>query len=83
MNKYKQQKQQSLAESKLQRLVEFNLRLRRELDFPRIRISEASDSLIRYCRNTRDFLVPSVWGSVDRRDDPYASASSSCNCYIL
>ncbi|CAI2191563.1 17074_t:CDS:2, partial [Funneliformis geosporum] len=29
-------------------------------------------SLIRYCKNTRDFLVPSVWGPVDKRDDPYA-----------
>ncbi|CAG8522409.1 2561_t:CDS:2, partial [Scutellospora calospora] len=25
--------------------------------------------------NTRDYLVPSVWGSVDKRDDPYASAA--------
>ncbi|RIB13086.1 guanine nucleotide-binding protein subunit gamma [Gigaspora rosea] len=83
MNKYKQHKQLSLAESKLQRLVDYNQRLRRELDQPRVRVSEASASLIRYCRNTRDFLVPSVWGSVDRRDDPYASTSSTCNCYIL
>ncbi|KAF0547899.1 guanine nucleotide-binding protein subunit gamma [Gigaspora margarita] len=83
MNKYKQHKQLSLAESKLQRLVDYNQRLRRELDQPRVRVSEASASLIRYCRNTRDFLVPSVWGSVDRRDDPYASTSGTCNCYIL
>ncbi|CAG8671887.1 6287_t:CDS:1, partial [Cetraspora pellucida] len=40
MNRYKQL---SLAESKLQRLVELNQRLRRELDHPRIRVSEASN----------------------------------------
>ncbi|CAG8682119.1 15466_t:CDS:2, partial [Cetraspora pellucida] len=74
MNRYKQQ---SLAESKLQRLVELNQRLRRELDHPRIRVSEASN------RNTRDFLVPSVWGSVDRRDDPYASSNIFNNTNFL
>ncbi|CAG8512369.1 31147_t:CDS:2, partial [Racocetra persica] len=60
------QKQQSLADVKLRRLVDFNQRLREDLDRPRVRVSEASN------RNTRDFLVPSVWGPVDRRDDPYA-----------
>ena len=34
-------------------------------------------SLIRYCKTTRDPLVPSVWGPVDKKDDPYTMASAS------
>ncbi|CAG8700329.1 19419_t:CDS:2, partial [Gigaspora rosea] len=66
------QKQQSMADIKLRRLVELNQRLREDLDRPRVRVSEASN------RNTRDFLVPSVWGPVDRRDDPYAPSGGGC-----
>ncbi|RIB29552.1 G-protein gamma subunit [Gigaspora rosea] len=77
------QKQQSMADIKLRRLVELNQRLREDLDRPRVRVSEASNSLILYCRNTRDFLVPSVWGPVDRRDDPYAPSGGGCICIVM
>lgn len=80
-------KKQSMNDLKLRRLNELNLRLREDLDRPRIKVSEASmrfvildpyslpkrkmacvdmdlDSLISYCNNTKDFMVPSIWGPV-------------------
>ncbi|RHZ80664.1 hypothetical protein Glove_134g197 [Diversispora epigaea] len=77
------QKQHSMSELKLRRLVELNQRLREDLDRSRVRVSEASASLIAYCRGTRDYLVPSVWGPVDKRDDPYAPNGGNCNCIIM
>lgn len=35
-----------------------------------------SHSLIRYCKTTRDYLCPSVWGPVEKGADPYANQSS-------
>ncbi|KAL9595018.1 MAG: hypothetical protein Q9179_005153, partial [Wetmoreana sp. 5 TL-2023] len=55
-------KKQSMADLKLRRLNELNSRLREDLERPRIRVSEASMSLIQYCQNTKDFMVPSIWG---------------------
>ncbi|CAG8589499.1 2673_t:CDS:2 [Diversispora eburnea] len=74
---HRQQKQHSMSELKLRRLVELNQRLREDLDRSRVRVSEAS------ARDTRDFLVPSVWGPVDKRDDPYAPNGGNCNCIIM
>ena len=48
---------QSMSELKLRRLVEHNQRLREDLSRPRIKVSEASASLIRYCKTTTDHLV--------------------------
>ncbi|CAF9909252.1 MAG: hypothetical protein ALECFALPRED_005428 [Alectoria fallacina] len=56
-------KKQSMADLKLRRLNELNSRLREDLERPRIKVSEASMSLIQYCTNTKDFMVPSMWGS--------------------
>ncbi|EEB94223.1 guanine nucleotide-binding protein subunit gamma [Moniliophthora roreri MCA 2997] len=69
---------QSMSELKLRRLLEHNQRLREDLARPRIRVSEASASLIRYCKTTKDHLVPSVWGPVGRAEDPYAPQGSKC-----
>ena len=44
-------------ELKLQRLLEHNQRLREDLGRPRVRVSEGSASLIRYCQTTTDHLV--------------------------
>ncbi|KAH9848873.1 G-protein gamma subunit [Lenzites betulinus] len=68
---------QSMSELKLRRLTEHNQRLREDLARPRIRVSEASASLIRYCKTTKDPLVPSVWGPVPRADDPYQNQSAA------
>ncbi|KAI0636440.1 hypothetical protein C8Q77DRAFT_501900 [Trametes polyzona] len=48
---------QSMSELKLRRLTEHNQRLREDLARPRIRVSEASRSLINYCKSTPDHLV--------------------------
>ncbi|CEH15648.1 g-protein gamma subunit [Ceraceosorus bombacis] len=74
---------QSMSELKLRRLAEHNQRLREDLDRPRVRVSEASASLIRYCKSTRDCLVPSVWGTLDKKEDPYAPGGGGCNCVVL
>jgi hypothetical protein len=46
-----------MSELKLRRLLEHNTRLREDLGRPRIRVSEASASIIRYCKTTTDHLV--------------------------
>jgi guanine nucleotide-binding protein subunit gamma len=46
-----------MSELKLRRLIEHNQRLREDLGRPRIRVSEASASIIRYCKTTTDHLV--------------------------
>jgi len=76
-------KKQSMAELKLRRLNELNLRLKEDLDRPRVKVAEASMSLINYCNNTRDFMVPSVWGQVDKREDPYAPQQSGGCCTVM
>ncbi|KAJ3514085.1 hypothetical protein NMY22_g14851 [Coprinellus aureogranulatus] len=48
--------QQSMSELKLRRLMEHNQRLREDLARPRVKVSEASASLIRYCKQTKDHL---------------------------
>ena len=36
-------------------------------------------SLVRYCKTTRDPLVPSIWGQTE---DPYASPDKGCECIL-
>jgi len=79
------QGKQSMSELKLRRLTEHNLRLREDLDRPRVRVSEAAQSLIRYCSQNKDYLVPSVWGPVDKAADPYvqqATGGGGC-CTVM
>ncbi|PGH18620.1 hypothetical protein AJ79_00399 [Helicocarpus griseus UAMH5409] len=76
-------KKQNMAELKLRRLNELNIRLKEDLERPRVKVSDASMSLINYCNNTRDFMVPSVWGQIDKREDPYAPQQSGGCCMIM
>jgi len=70
-----------MSDLKLRRLVEHNQRLREDLARPRVKVSEASASLIRYCKTTKDHLVPSVWGPVGKSDDPYGQkGNGTCSC---
>lgn len=57
---------QSMSELKLRRLLEHNQRLREDLGRPRIRVSEASASLIRYCKTTTDHLVSPLSQSISQ-----------------
>jgi len=72
-----------MSELKLRRLLEHNQRLREDLARPRVKVSEASASLIQYCKTTKDHLVPSVWGPVGRADDPYGQQGGGCQCCSL
>ncbi|KAL1407557.1 Guanine nucleotide-binding protein subunit gamma [Vanrija albida] len=72
----------SMAELRLRRLVEHNQRLREDLMRPRIRVSEASLSLIHFCTSTSDPLLPSVWGEHKKGEDPYAAPEESC-CSVM
>ncbi|CDS04899.1 hypothetical protein LRAMOSA07429 [Lichtheimia ramosa] len=78
-----QRKPQNLSEAKLNRLLEYNQRLRELLDIPRITVSEASTRLIDYCQDTRDPMLPSVWGPIDKKDDPFAPNSSGGCCSVM
>ncbi|EXJ74251.1 hypothetical protein Z517_02890 [Fonsecaea pedrosoi CBS 271.37] len=78
-------KKQSMADLKLRRLQELNSRLKEDLERPRVKVAEASMSLINYCNQTRDYMVPSVWGQVDRKEDPYnpqSGGSEGC-CTVM
>ncbi|KAL2074515.1 hypothetical protein VTL71DRAFT_8293 [Oculimacula yallundae] len=74
---------QSMADLKLRRLTELNTRLREDLERDRIPVSAASKSIISYTNSTKDFMVPSVWGTVDKKDDPYAPQQSGGCCVVM
>ncbi|KAL7751731.1 Guanine nucleotide-binding protein subunit gamma [Sorochytrium milnesiophthora] len=67
-----------MSELKLKKLLELNNRLKEQLDMPRLTVSDASQSLIKYVKTTKDFLVPSVWGTVDKKEDPYGPVGGPC-----
>ncbi|KAI8800470.1 G-protein gamma-like domain-containing protein [Cladochytrium replicatum] len=74
-----------MLEQKLRRLIEHSMRLREQLDIRRITVSEASNSLVTFVTSTPDPLLPSVWGPVDKKDDPFAAPSGGCGdgCMVL
>ncbi|KAA8568393.1 hypothetical protein EYC84_007427 [Monilinia fructicola] len=69
--------------SKLRRLTELNNRLREDLERERIPVSQAAKSIIQYTSQTKDFMVPSIWGTVDKKDDPYAPQQSGGCCLVM
>ncbi|KAJ1500085.1 Guanine nucleotide-binding protein subunit gamma 1 [Coelomomyces lativittatus] len=73
-----------MSELKLKKLKELNARLQEHLDMPRLTLSKASQQLIDYVKSTKDYLVPSVWGTIDKKEDPYGPVGGPCsNCTIL
>ncbi|KAH8550681.1 G-protein gamma subunit [Umbelopsis sp. PMI_123] len=76
-------KTQNLSEAKLKRILEYNERQKQQLDIPRVAVSEASKSLIAYCKEVRDPLVPSVWGPVPKSEDPFTSSSTKNGCCTI
>ncbi|KAI8915853.1 G-protein gamma-like domain-containing protein [Gorgonomyces haynaldii] len=67
-----------MSELKLRKLMEHTQRLKEQLDLPRIKVSEAGATLISYVNSTKDPLVPSVWGPVDKKDDPFQATGGGC-----
>lgn len=43
----------------------------------------AFGSLIQYTKATKDYMVPSMWGPVDKKDDPYAPAANTGCCIVM
>jgi len=77
-------RKQSMAELKLRRLQELVQRLREDLDRRRIPVSEAAADLINYTRKEpKDWMVPSVWGHIDKRDNPYEQQQSAGCCSVM
>ncbi|ORX53604.1 G-protein gamma subunit [Hesseltinella vesiculosa] len=74
---------QNIAEAKLKRLLEYNSRLREQLDVQRITVSEASNGLISFCKSTKDPMLPSVWGPIDKKDDPFAPTNGGGCCAVM
>ncbi|CEP16748.1 hypothetical protein [Parasitella parasitica] len=73
---------QTVSEAKLKRILESNKKLKRQLDIPRVPVSEASRSLIDYCQSTPDLMLPSIWGNKD--SDPLAEPVNKCaSCQIM
>ncbi|KAJ2725834.1 hypothetical protein GGI07_001041 [Coemansia sp. Benny D115] len=71
-----------MSEHRLRKLVEYNSRLREQLELPRVPVSQASEALIAYTQNTKDFLLPSIWGPPSQ--DPFASQSGGgCGCSVM
>ena len=51
---------------------------------PRNPVNQRTRSLIKYCKTTKDYLIPSVWGTVSKAEDPYApQAKEGCQCIIM
>ncbi|KAI7897755.1 uncharacterized protein BX663DRAFT_294572 [Cokeromyces recurvatus] len=59
-------KSYNISEAKLKRILEYNERLKEQLDLPRIPVSEAA---------SRDPLLPLTWGPVSKDEDPFAPAA--------
>jgi len=77
-------RKQSMAELKLRRLQELVARLREDLERRRIPVSEAAADLINHTRREpKDWMVPSVWGYIDKREDPYNQQQSAVCCAIM
>ncbi|KHJ32926.1 putative guanine nucleotide-binding protein gamma subunit [Erysiphe necator] len=74
---------QSMADLKLRRLTELNTRLREDLERERIPVSQAAKSILNYTNSTKDYMVPSIWGSVDKKDDPYTPQQSGGCCVVM
>ncbi|KAK6355226.1 hypothetical protein TWF696_004340 [Orbilia brochopaga] len=77
------EKKGSMQELKLRRLTELNARLREDLERPRVKVSEACQSMINYTKTTKDFMVPATWGHVGKGEDPYAPQNPNPCCAIM
>ncbi|KAJ1724036.1 plasma membrane localization protein [Coemansia erecta] len=64
----------SVLDHKLRKIIEHNNRMKEQLELPRIPVSQASESLISYTQNTKDYLLPSIWGPPSQ--DPFANQPS-------
>ncbi|ORZ17584.1 guanine nucleotide-binding protein subunit gamma [Lobosporangium transversale] len=71
------------TEMRLQRQLEHNKKLREQYERERISVSQASILLIQYCQARRDMFIPTVWGEVDKKEDPFETQATGCGCNIM
>ncbi|KAF8934451.1 hypothetical protein BGZ47_010366 [Haplosporangium gracile] len=71
------------TEARLQRQLEHNRKLREQFERNRISVSQASILLIQYCQTKRDMLIPTVWGDLDVKDDPFEAKTAGCGCSVM
>ncbi|KAG0370599.1 guanine nucleotide-binding protein subunit gamma [Gamsiella multidivaricata] len=71
------------TEMRLQRQLEHNKKLREQYERDRISVSQASILLIQFCQARRDMFIPTVWGEVDKKDDPFEVQPTGCGCSIM
>lgn len=72
----------TMSDLKLRRCLENNSRLKDDLARPMVKISEAAGSLCRFCKTTKDPLVPSVWGPTPKGEDPYTTDKKIGCCVV-
>ncbi|KAI8332646.1 G-protein gamma-like domain-containing protein [Chlamydoabsidia padenii] len=72
---------QTVSEAKLRKLLDLNERLKEQLEIQRIPVSEASRSLIDYCQENTDVMIPSLWGA--KHPDPFAEQVAGCGTCLL
>ncbi|KAF9214694.1 hypothetical protein CPB97_009280 [Podila verticillata] len=71
------------TEMRLQRQLEHNRKLREQFERDRISASQASILLIQYCQGIKDMFIPTVWGEVDKKDDPFEIQPTTCGCSLM
>eukprot|EP00040_Diaphanoeca_grandis_P039097 m.258144 g.258144 ORF g.258144 m.258144 type:complete len:75 (+) comp36183_c0_seq1:298-522(+) len=52
--------------------------LRKEEKIERVKVSIAAQSIKQYCNQTRDPLVPSVWGKPDAKANHFQDKGGKC-----
>ncbi|PVF98879.1 putative guanine nucleotide-binding protein gamma subunit [Serendipita vermifera] len=76
-------KQNNALELKLYYLTEYVQRLRDDLGRPRCRTSEAASSLIQYCKNTPDPLLPFLKREHIQIEEIYPTQDDGCRCIVI
>ncbi|UNI21287.1 Guanine nucleotide-binding protein subunit gamma [Purpureocillium takamizusanense] len=71
------------AQLQLKRIEKINLRQQEELGRERVPVSVAAMSIVKYCSETKDYMVPSAWGRIPRDEDPYATKQSNGCCTAM
>ncbi|KXN73014.1 hypothetical protein CONCODRAFT_47121 [Conidiobolus coronatus NRRL 28638] len=67
----------AVSEHRLKKLLDQTERLKQQLSLPRVTVSEASQSLIKFATTTVDPLLPSIWGS-QAGNNPLNAQSGGC-----
>ncbi|KJE98106.1 hypothetical protein CAOG_08125 [Capsaspora owczarzaki ATCC 30864] len=71
-----------MVDQKTERMKKTVDALSAELKFNRIKVSEAAKLLKDYCKDTKDPLIPSIWGRLDDKENPYAKDKGK-GCLVL